>query len=67
MTAAIAARLYPFPPARELYLVTKGEPDAAIVDLYRWILTDGQALVGDAGFVTLSPDRLTEAQALIGE
>ena len=67
MTAAIAARLYPFPPARELYLVTKGEPDEVIVDLYRWILTDGQAFVSDAGFVTLSADRLTEAQGLIGE
>ena len=67
ITAAIAERRYPFPPARELYLVTKGEPDPAVVDLYRWILTEGQAFVNDAGFVTLSPDRLTEALGLIGE
>ncbi|MBP6786293.1 MAG: substrate-binding domain-containing protein [Candidatus Promineofilum sp.] len=67
ITSAIAARRYPFPPARELYLVTKGEPDPAIVDLYRWILTDGQAFVPDAGFVTLSADRLTDALGLIGD
>lgn len=67
ITGAIAARVYPFPPARELYLVTKGEPDPVVVDLYRWILTDGQAFVEDAGFVTLSADRLTEALGLIGD
>jgi len=67
IAAAIAARVYPFPPARELYLVTKGEPTPVIADLYRWILTDGQAFVNDAGYVTLSAERLTEAQGLIGE
>jgi phosphate transport system substrate-binding protein len=67
ITGAIAARVYPFPPARELYLVTKGEPDPVVVDLYNWILTDGQAFVADAGFVSLSADRLTEALGLIGE
>jgi phosphate transport system substrate-binding protein len=67
IASAIAAQLYPFPPARELYLVTKGEPSPVIADLYRWILTDGQAFVGDAGYVTLSADRLTEAQGLLGD
>jgi phosphate transport system substrate-binding protein len=67
ITAAIAARVYPFPPARELYLVTRGKPDPAVVDLYRWILTEGQAHVADAGYVALSADRLTEALDLLGE
>ena len=67
IAAAIAAKVYPFPPARELYLVTKGEPSPVIADLYRWILTDGQAFVADAGYVSLSADRLTEAQGLVGE
>ena len=67
IAGAIAARVYPFPPARELYLVTKGEPTPVIQDLYRWILTDGQAFVADAGYVSLSADRLTEAQGLVGE
>ena len=67
IAGAIAAKVYPFPPARELYLVTKGEPTPVIQDLYRWILTDGQAFVADAGYVSLSADRLTEAQGLVGE
>jgi phosphate transport system substrate-binding protein len=66
IAAAIKSRTYPFPPARDLYLVTKGEPDAVIADLYNWILTEGQALVADAGYVELSPERLQEALGLIG-
>ena len=67
IAAAIAAKVYPFPPARELYLVTKGEPTPVIADLYRWILTEGQAYVGDAGYVSLSAERLAEAQGIVGE
>jgi len=67
IAAAIASKTYPFPPARELYLVTKGEPDPVIVEFYNWVLTDGQALVPDAGFVNLSADQLTQALGLIGK
>lgn len=66
LTQAIADKRFPFPPARELYLVTKGEPNPAIVDFYRWILTDGQAFVADAGYVALTADQLQAAQALLG-
>lgn len=65
LTAAIAARTYPFPPARELYLVTKGEPSAVIVDFYRWILTEGQAFVPTAGYVSLPAERIDEALELL--
>jgi phosphate transport system substrate-binding protein len=67
IAAAIATQTYPFPPARELYLVTNGEPDPVISDFYRWVLTEGQAYVADAGYVALSPERLAEAQGLVGE
>ncbi len=67
IAAAIAGRTYPFPPARELYLVTKGAPDPVIADFYRWILTEGQAYVTDAGYVHISPERITEALGLLGE
>jgi phosphate transport system substrate-binding protein len=67
IAAAIAAQTYPFPPARELYLVTKGEPDPVIAEFYRWVLTEGQALVPDAGYVVLSAERLTEALGMLGE
>lgn len=67
IAAAIAAKQYPFPPARELYLVTKGAPSPTIAALYRWILTEGQAFVPDAGYVSLSPDRIEEALGLAGQ
>lgn len=67
VTAAIAAEVYPFPPARVLYLVTKGEPSPAITDFYRWVLTEGQAFVQKAGYVSLTEDRIQEALALLEE
>jgi len=67
LTKAIADKVFPFPPARELYLVTKGEPSPAITAFYRWILTDGQAFVADAGYVALPPDQLQAAQALLDD
>lgn len=65
LTAAIAAEIYPYPPARALYLVTKGEPNPVIADFYRWILTEGQAFVADAGYVSLPAERIQEALALV--
>lgn len=65
LTAAIASRTYPFPPARELYLVTKGAPSPAIADFYRWILTEGQAYVADAGYVPLTDARIQETLTLL--
>jgi len=67
LTAAIAAQVYPYPPARALYLVTKGEPNPTIADFYRWILTEGQAFVADAGYVVLPDERIQEALALVAE
>jgi phosphate transport system substrate-binding protein len=65
LTAAIAAEVYPFPPARVLYLVTKGEPNPVIIVFYRWVLTEGQAFVADAGYVSLTEERIQEALALL--
>jgi phosphate transport system substrate-binding protein len=67
LTQAIADQVFPFPPARVLYLVTKGEPSPAISDFYRWVLTDGQAFVPEAGYVALTADKLEEALTLLGE
>ena len=59
----ISRRAYPFPPARELYLVTKGEANLAIQAFYRWILTDGQQYVAQAGYVPLTQAQIDEALA----
>ncbi|GAB4164365.1 MAG: hypothetical protein Fur0021_39950 [Candidatus Promineifilaceae bacterium] len=67
LTAAIAAEIYPFPPARVLYLVTKGKPNPTITGFYRWVLTEGQAFVSQAGYVSLTQDRIEEALALLTE
>lgn len=67
LQAAIGDGHFPFPPARVLYLVTKGEPDPAIRDFYRWVLAEGQAFATDAGFVPLNEEQLAAARALAGE
>jgi phosphate transport system substrate-binding protein len=67
LTQAIAEEIYPYPPARPLYLVTKGEPNALIREFYRWVLTDGQAFVPEAGYINLPETRIQEALELIGQ
>ena len=62
---AIKRRAYPFPPARELYLVTKGEAGPTIQAFYRWILTDGQQFVAQAGYVPLTQEQIDAALAEI--
>ncbi len=62
---AVATNRYPSPPARPLYLVTKGKPSAATLDLITWILADGQNYVDSAGYVKLTADQLKESQALL--
>ena len=60
---AIKRRAYPFPPARELYLVTKGAASPTIQAFYRWILTDGQQYVAQAGYVPLTQAQIDAALA----
>jgi phosphate transport system substrate-binding protein len=56
LTAAITDGRFPSPPARPLYLVTKGQPSAAVADFLKWILGDGQTLIDSAGYVHLTDD-----------
>ncbi|WP_423129132.1 PstS family phosphate ABC transporter substrate-binding protein [Gaoshiqia sp. Z1-71] len=59
--AAIAEGKYPSPPARELYLVSKGKPQKqATIDFLKWVETKGQAFVSEAGYVPLSGSTLDE-------
>jgi phosphate transport system substrate-binding protein len=58
---AVASGRYPSPPARLLNLVTKGKPDGLTQAFIQWILTDGQALVSEAGYVQLTPAQLTDS------
>jgi phosphate transport system substrate-binding protein len=58
---AIAEEKYPSPPARDLYLISKGLPSKkATVDFLNWILTDGQKFVYEAGYIQLKPEKVKE-------
>jgi phosphate transport system substrate-binding protein len=61
----IATGKYPSPPARALNVVTKGKPTGLVQAFILWILTDGQQFVGEAGYVQLTPDQLTESLNLV--
>lgn len=60
---AIANGTYPSPPARLENLATKGRPSGLVLAFIGWILTDGQELLDQAGYVRLSPDQQAEALA----
>ncbi len=55
---AIINGIYPSPPARDLYLVTKGKPKGLVRDFLIWILTDGQQYISETGYI--SPSNLQE-------
>ena len=43
-----------YPISRPLYMYTAGEPTGAVKEYIEWILTDGQALVPELGFVPIT-------------
>jgi phosphate transport system substrate-binding protein len=55
LIAAIASGKYPSPPARELFFVMKGSPgkNKVLTDFIRWVLSDGQKYVNEAGYIAL--------------
>ncbi len=57
----VAKGIYPSPPARVLNLVTKGKPTGLVQAFFQWILTDGQKYVGEAGYVKLTQEQLSES------
>jgi phosphate transport system substrate-binding protein len=60
LIAAIASGKYPSPPARELYFVMKGSPknNKVLTEFIRWVLSDGQKFVNEAGYISLPKDRI---------
>ena len=64
---AISSGKYPSPPSRELYFVMKGNPknNKVITEFIRWVLTDGQKFVNEAGYISLTKDKIdTERKKL---
>ncbi len=58
---SVASGLYPSPPARALNLVTLDKPSGIVQEFIRWILTDGQQYVGEAGYVSLTDEQIQES------
>jgi len=58
--SAVAAGSYPSPPARDLNLVTLGQPEGLTKAFILWVLTDGQDFVAEVGYIALSPEKLGE-------
>lgn len=59
LIAAIASGKYPSPPARELYFVTKNQPQKkVVVEFIRWILSEGQKYVLETGYINLPKEKV---------
>jgi len=58
---AIAAGVYPSPPARDLNLLTKGKPTGVVREFMLWVLRDGQRYVDAAGYIRLPKPRLAQS------
>jgi phosphate transport system substrate-binding protein len=60
LIAAIASGRYPSPPARELYFVIKGNPknNKILTEFIKWVLSDGQKFVHEAGYITLTNEKI---------
>lgn len=57
---AIATGKFPSPPARDLHFVTNGKPTKeVVVNFIRWVLTKGQTYVNEAGYITLSKEKIS--------
>jgi phosphate transport system substrate-binding protein len=58
---AIIKGVYPSPPARDLYFITKGKPtDPAVKEFIEWVLTEGQQYVASSGYVKFPESKIKE-------
>jgi phosphate transport system substrate-binding protein len=57
---AVASGRYPSPPARDLNLVTQGQPVGLTKAFIEWILTEGQRYVDEVGYIPLQEELLSE-------
>jgi phosphate transport system substrate-binding protein len=58
---SIMAGVYPSPPARDLYLLTRDSFKGVSKEFVKWILTDGQKFVDEAGYIQLSAKQIANA------
>lgn len=59
VTKAIAVGKYPSPPARDLYLVSKGvTTNPVVIEFLKYVLSKGQELNGPAGYIKMSNEKI---------
>lgn len=68
ITAAIANGRYPSPPARELFFVSNGRPEKKEVrEFLRWVLTEGQQFVLQAGYISITKEKIAADLQKLGQ
>lgn len=58
---AVLSGVYPSPPARDLYLITKERFKGPSKTFVQWILTEGQKYVNDVGYIKIAPKQIAES------
>jgi phosphate transport system substrate-binding protein len=64
---AIASGIYPSPPARDLYLLTRENLKDLPQEFMRWILTDGQKYAEETGYLRLTKSQVDSALRKLGQ
>jgi len=63
---AIKGGIYPSPPARDLYFVAAGKPvNKTVLVFLQWVMTEGQKYLTEAGYVTVSDEKLKDGMAQV--
>ncbi len=62
---AIYANVYPSPPARNLFLMAKGNFTGVTLEFVKWILNDGQTFVDEVGYIKLTDSELADAKSKV--
>lgn len=56
---AVKKGVYPSPPSRDLYFIFNGKPqNPLIIEFVKWVLTHGQKMLNQAGYVNLSEEKI---------
>jgi phosphate transport system substrate-binding protein len=58
---SVRTGLYPAPPARDLYIMTKSKFSGLTLEFARWILTDGQKYLDEVGYIALRDTQIKSA------
>ncbi len=65
--SAIRRGAYPAPPARDLFLVSRGALPEPARSFVTWILNDGQKIVGPSGYIQVHEDALRQARGMLAK